>query len=322
MEAVLCRWGTPRAARCPRCPRSRPPRPRSGGSASVMRRLEGEPIGEQQVRGSRSTPRRETDVGRRSGGATATNAVPLDPGHRGPQLVGGCVERVPPIGADSHPVTFAQHAQRRGSVVRAPRRAPSRRYPRWSHTRPGEDRWLDGGTTRARRVAHARVRGGWTPVAVTETRDSATRSWSRRTASSGRSAPTTSRSTASSKASKRTSAVGAARGRPGDVRRPGDGAHELALLRRPPHDPQPGRRRGSRAGDLPQGLPGLRRLRGGHQPQGLALPHPHQHLHQLVPGQAAPARRDRARRGRGPLPLPPARRARGGPQRAAAPRTS
>ena len=28
----------------------------------------------------------------------------------------------------------------------------------------------------------------------------------------------------------------------------------------------------------------------GHQPQGLALPHPHQHLHQQLPGQEAPAR--------------------------------
>ena len=30
----------------------------------------------------------------------------------------------------------------------------------------------------------------------------------------------------------------------------------------------------------------------GHEPQGLALPDPHEHLHQPVPGQEAPARRD------------------------------
>ena len=68
-----------------------------------------------------------------------------------------------------------------------------------------------------------------------------------------------------------------------------------------------------------RGFGGLQR---GHEPQGLALPHPHEHLHQLVPGQEAPARRDRARRGRGPLPLPPPRRARGGAPPGAAPRTS
>ena len=31
-------------------------------------------------------------------------------------------------------------------------------------------------------------------------------------------------------------------------------------------------------------------LPGGHEPQGVALPHPHQHLHQHLPGQEAPAR--------------------------------
>ena len=33
-------------------------------------------------------------------------------------------------------------------------------------------------------------------------------------------------------------------------------------------------------------------LPGGHEPQGLALPHPHQHLHQQLPGQEAPPRGD------------------------------
>ena len=59
-------------------------------------------------------------------------------------------------------------------------------------------------------------------------------------------------------------------------------------------------------------------LRGGHQPEGLALPDPDQHLHQHLPGQEAPAR-DRRRRGRrGPVPLPPPGRRpgrRAGPQR-------
>ena len=41
-----------------------------------------------------------------------------------------------------------------------------------------------------------------------------------------------------------------------------------------------------------QGLPGLRRLRGGHEPQGLALPDPHQHVHQHATGprSAGPTR--------------------------------
>ena len=66
----------------------------------------------------------------------------------------------------------------------------------------------------------------------------------------------------------------------------------LALLGRAAHDPQPGRRRGPRAGDLPAGLPRLRRLRGGHEPQGLALPDPHQHVHQHATGprSAGPTR--------------------------------
>ena len=56
----------------------------------------------------------------------------------------------------------------------------------------------------------------------------------------------------------------------------------------------------------------------GSQPAGVAVPHPHQHVHQLVPGQAAAARGDRPRRRRGPLPVPTHRRARSGarqPQR-------
>ena len=39
----------------------------------------------------------------------------------------------------------------------------------------------------------------------------------------------------------------------------------------------------------PQGVRGLRLLPGGHEPQGVAVPDPHQHLHQRLPQAAAPA---------------------------------
>ncbi len=55
-------------------------------------------------------------------------------------------------------------------------------------------------------------------------------------------------------------------------------------------DAQPRRRRGPGAGDVPEGVRRLPPVRRGHQPQGLAVPHPHQHLHQLVPAAAAAAR--------------------------------
>ena len=55
---------------------------------------------------------------------------------------------------------------------------------------------------------------------------------------------------------------------------------------------------------------GLRRVPRGHEPQGLALQDPHEHVHQHLPGQEAPSRRGRPRRHRGLLPLPPPRRAR------------
>ena len=109
-------------------------------------------------------------------------------------------------------------------------------------------------------------------------------------------------------------------GRPGRVRRARDAVHVGAVLGRAAHDPQPVRRRGSRAGDVPPRLPRVRRVQGGHEPQGLALQDPHQHLHQLVPGEEAPARAGRPRRHRGLLPVPPPRRARGGGGRAARPR--
>ena len=63
-----------------------------------------------------------------------------------------------------------------------------------------------------------------------------------------------------------------------------------ALRGRDADDAQPGRRRGPGAGDLPEGVRRLPPVRGGHQPQGLAVPDPHEHVHQLVPAAAAPAR--------------------------------
>ena len=101
-------------------------------------------------------------------------------------------------------------------------------------------------------------------------------------------------------------------GRPGGVRRTRDAVHVRAVLGSAAHDAQPVRRRGPRAGDLPARLPRVRRVQGGHQPQGLALQDPHEHLHQLLPGEEAPARPGRPRRQRGLLPVPPPRRARGG----------
>ena len=99
--------------------------------------------------------------------------------------------------------------------------------------------------------------------------------------------------------------VGFLHGRSGDVLRSCNGVHACAVHGRPADDPQSGRRRRPRAGDLSEGVPGVRQLRTGHQSQGLALPDPHQHLHQHLPGQET-APRDRRRRGRGgPVPLPP-----------------
>ena len=109
-------------------------------------------------------------------------------------------------------------------------------------------------------------------------------------------------------------------GRSGPVRRARDALHVRAVLGGAAHDAQPVRRRGPRAGDVPARLPRVRWVQGRHQPQGLALQDPHQHLHQLVPGQEAPPRRGRPRRHRGLLPVPPPRRARGGGGRAAPPR--
>ncbi len=81
------------------------------------------------------------------------------------------------------------------------------------------------------------------------------------------------------------------RGRPLDLRRPGDAVRAPAVLGRPPHDPQPGRRRGPRPGDLPARVPRVRRLHRGHQPAGLAVPDPDQRLHQHATARASAGRR-------------------------------
>ena len=56
-----------------------------------------------------------------------------------------------------------------------------------------------------------------------------------------------------------------------------------------PDDPQPHRRRGSGPGHVSPRVPWVLRVQGGHQPQGVALPDPHEQLHQHVPQEAAPA---------------------------------
>ena len=83
-----------------------------------------------------------------------------------------------------------------------------------------------------------------------------------------------------------------------------------ALLGCAAHDPQPGRRRRPRAGDVPPRVPRLPHVPGGHQPAGVVVPHPDQRLHQQVPRQAAPPDRDRSRRRRRPVPVPADRVAR------------
>ena len=59
--------------------------------------------------------------------------------------------------------------------------------------------------------------------------------------------------------------------------------------RRDADDPQPGRRRGPGPGDVREGVLVVPPVPAGHQPQGVALPDPDQHLHQQLPQEAAPA---------------------------------
>ena len=82
--------------------------------------------------------------------------------------------------------------------------------------------------------------------------------------------------------------------RPGAARaiRARRGADAVQPVRRgPAHDAEPGRRRGPGAGDLPARLPGVRRVQGGHQPEGVALSDPHEQLHQHLPQEAASSHR-------------------------------
>jgi RNA polymerase sigma-70 factor (ECF subfamily) len=64
-------------------------------------------------------------------------------------------------------------------------------------------------------------------------------------------------------------------------------------------DAQSRGRRGPRPGDLCQGLRSVPPIPPGDEPQGVDVPHPHQHLHQLLPQEAARAaavrRRPRSR---------------------------
>ncbi len=72
-----------------------------------------------------------------------------------------------------------------------------------------------------------------------------------------------------------------------------------ALRRGDADDPQSERRRGSRPGDLREGVRRVPPVHRGHQPQGLAVPHPDEHVHQQLPQEAAPAARVRQRGRRG-----------------------
>ena len=61
------------------------------------------------------------------------------------------------------------------------------------------------------------------------------------------------------------------------------------LRRRDADDPEPVRRRGPGPGDLPAGVPRIRRVPGGHEPEGVALSDPHEQLHQHLSQEAARA---------------------------------
>src|SRR5438132_14037531 len=63
----------------------------------------------------------------------------------------------------------------------------------------------------------------------------------------------------------------------------------VALRGGAPAHPEPCRRGRSGAGDVPAGVPRLRWVPGRNQPQGVALPHPDQQLHQHLPEEAARA---------------------------------
>src|SRR6266480_3912744 len=86
----------------------------------------------------------------------------------------------------------------------------------------------------------------------------------------------------------------------------------VALRRGAPTHAEPCRRGRSGAGDLPPGVPRLRRVPGGDQPQSVALPDLDQQLHQHLSEEAARATDGRgAGRCRRVVPVRPAGRAEG-----------
>ena len=83
------------------------------------------------------------------------------------------------------------------------------------------------------------------------------------------------------------------------LRGAGAAVHRPAVRRGPAHDEEPRRRARPRAGDVRQGVRRIRAVHAGHEPQGVAVPHPHEHLHQQLPQEAARALSGHDRRARG-----------------------
>ena len=75
----------------------------------------------------------------------------------------------------------------------------------------------------------------------------------------------------------------------------------LPLQHGVPDDAQLRGRRGPRPGDVLQGVQVLRQVRRGHEPEGVALQDPQEHVHQQLPEEEARAPERRFRRNRGLL---------------------
>jgi hypothetical protein len=82
---------------------------------------------------------------------------------------------------------------------------------------------------------------------------------------------------------------------PRALRARGAPADQAAIPDSAGHDPQPVRRRGPGPGDPGEGLRGVQPVPARHQPAGLAVPHPGDHVHQQLP-QAPPGARPAAAR--------------------------